>query len=120
MLDSIQSGLVIDGDKASTVPELRKVLTQAYGESGRSGPVGSMDDAELLEVASDLRTGVPVATPVFDGAHEQGISNLLELAGLSRSGQEILIDGRWTRSFCGSSAVPNKETFDQGGHIWPP
>ncbi|MBN36758.1 MAG: DNA-directed RNA polymerase subunit beta [Rhodospirillaceae bacterium] len=94
MLDSIQSGLAIDGDKASTVPELRKVLTKAYGESGRSGPVGSMDDAELLEVASDLRTGVPVATPVFDGAHEQGISDLLELAGLSRSGQEILIDGR--------------------------
>ena len=54
----------------------------------------TVGDAELLEIASDLRGGVPVATPVFDGAREQDIADLLELAGLSRSGQETLIDGR--------------------------
>ena len=58
-----------------------------------------MGDAELLEAASDLRGGVPVATPVFDGADELAITNMLELAGLSRSGQETLIDGRTGEPF---------------------
>ncbi|MBT7615421.1 MAG: DNA-directed RNA polymerase subunit beta, partial [Rhodospirillaceae bacterium] len=94
MLDSIQSGMAIDSAKPSTVSDLRKVMSATYGETTKSGAVSDLDDAELLEVASDLRTGVPVATPVFDGALENDISDLLELAGMSRSGQEILVDGR--------------------------
>ncbi len=99
MLDSIQSSIPIDTNKPATVSGLRKVLIQAYGERGRSGVLGRMSDTELLEVASDLRNGIPVATPVFDGAHEQDVAALLELAGLSRGGQETLIDGRTGEAF---------------------
>ncbi|MBC6438923.1 MAG: DNA-directed RNA polymerase subunit beta [Rhodospirillales bacterium] len=99
ILDSIQSGMAIDGGKPSSVGDLRKLLTTTYGHSDKDNAIKSMDDADLLEVASDLRGGVPVATPVFDGAHEHDIAELLELAGLSRTGQEILIDGRTGEPF---------------------
>ena len=94
MLDSIQNNIPIDSGKPATVSGLRKLLTRTYGERGRSGTIGGMSDTELLEIASELRDGIPVATPVFDGAHERDIVALLELAALSRSGQEILMDGR--------------------------
>ena len=99
MLDSIQSGIAVDGGKPSTPAELRKVLAKAYGQTGKDTVVANLDDTELLEVASDLRSGVPVATPVFDGAHEIDITELLELGGLSSSGQEVLIDGRTGEPF---------------------
>ncbi len=99
MLDSIQSGVATDGGKPSSADDLRAVLAAAYARSGSDDALGTMDDTELLEAASDLRGGVPVATPVFDGAHERDIADLLELAGLSRSGQETLIDGRTGEPF---------------------
>ena len=49
---------------------------------------------EMVEMAGNLRSGVPVATPVFDGANEADINRLLEMAGLATSGQVTLIDGR--------------------------
>ena len=99
MVDSIQSGVGSNGGKPSSPAELRKLMQQAYGEKGKDGEVVKLDDTSLLEVANDLRGGVPVATPVFDGAHEIDIAELLELAGLSRSGQEVLIDGRTGEPF---------------------
>ncbi len=99
MLDSIQNNIPIDSGKPATVSGLRKLLTRTYGERGRSGTIGGMSDTELLEIASELRDGIPVATPVFDGAHERDIVALLELAALSRSGQEILMDGRTGETF---------------------
>ena len=48
----------------------------------------------MVDLARNLRSGVPIATPVFDGASEEEIKDLLDLAGLPRSGQTILIDGR--------------------------
>ena len=99
VVDSIQSGVGQNGGKAATAADLRKFMQQAYGESGKTGEVAALSDAELLEVANDLRGGMPVATPVFDGAHEADIADLLELGGLSRTGQEILIDGRTGEPF---------------------
>ena len=99
VLDSIQNNIPIDSGKPATVSGLRKLLTRTYGERGRSGTIGGMSDTELLEIASELRDGIPVATPVFDGAHERDIVALLELAALSRSGQEILMDGRTGETF---------------------
>ena len=49
-----------------------------------------MSDDELLELAQNLKDGIPFATPVFDGAKEKDITNLLEKSGVSSSGQEIL------------------------------
>ena len=56
-------------------------------------------DEELVELARNLSKGVPFATPVFDGAHIDDIENLLEKAGLARSGQSILFDGQTGEQF---------------------
>ena len=53
-----------------------------------------MTDEEILALAGNLRAGVPLATPVFDGAEESQIKDLLELADISRTGQTVLFDGR--------------------------
>ena len=74
VVDSIQSGVGQGGAKASTAGDLRKLMQAAYGEDAKSGEVAKLSDADLLEVANDLRGGMPVATPVFDGAHEADIA----------------------------------------------
>ena len=58
-----------------------------------------MNSAEILELANNLRGGVPMATPVFDGASEQEISEMFDLAGYDRSGKSILYDGRTGEPF---------------------
>ena len=59
----------------------------------------SFNDPELIELGDNLRSGVPMATPVFDGANENNIVELLEKAGLDSSGQVFLTDGRTGESF---------------------
>jgi len=77
------------------ITELRKFLEEVYnGTNGINEDIKSLTDEEVLELASNLRKGVPIATPVFDGVHEDDIKHLLELAGLPRTGQTRLIDGR--------------------------
>ncbi len=76
------------------VAEIREFLDKVYNTSGKSEDLDSLSDAEILELAGNLKKGVPMATPVFDGAAEEEIKDMLELAGLPRSGQTTLIDGR--------------------------
>ncbi len=87
-------------DSKATIAKLRKFLTDIYN-SDLKGRVNLKDfsDEEVLEMANNLRGGVPMATPVFDGAAEEDIKNLLELAGLDRSGQMTLYDGRSGKKF---------------------
>jgi len=61
---------------------------------GKTQPVTHLDDGELAEFAQQLSGGVPIATPVFDGAREEDITHLLQAAGLNTSGQVTLYDGR--------------------------
>ncbi len=79
----------------ATVPSVRKFLGQVYN-SDQKGRVDmkAFSDEEVLEMAANLKAGVPMATPVFDGAPESEVKNLLELAGLPNSGQTTLYDGR--------------------------
>ncbi len=80
--------------------EIRKFLEQIYNNgSGRKEDIQSLSDAELLEMAGNLREGVPMATPVFDGAAESSIKELLALADLPESGQMKLYDGRTGNEF---------------------
>jgi DNA-directed RNA polymerase subunit beta len=80
--------------------ELRAMLDRVYNGSGRvKEDLDSLNDAEVAELARNLREGVPIATPVFDGASEGEIKELLELAGLPRSGQTTLYDGRTGDAF---------------------
>ena len=62
---------------------LRRALKQVYGNDER---LAELDDAGLMELARNLRDGVPVATPVFDGAKEKDIVEMLEQAGLTAFG----------------------------------
>jgi len=80
--------------------EIRKFLEQIYNNgAGRKEDVKSLSDTELLEMAGNLREGVPMATPVFDGAAESSIKELLALADLPESGQMTLYDGRTGNAF---------------------
>jgi len=84
------------------VAEVRKFLEEVYNKTGESATVEdlkSFSDEEILEMAGNLRKGVPMATPVFDGAKESEIKDLLRLADLSDTGQTTLYDGRTGDSF---------------------
>jgi DNA-directed RNA polymerase subunit beta len=79
--------------------DLRKALEVVYNSSGKAEEVDSLTDEEVVELAHNLRSGLPFASPVFDGAVEDEIKAMLELAGLPRSGQVQLIDGRSGEAF---------------------
>ena len=79
----------------SETAELRSYLERVYNEiDGREVDVASLTDKQVVELANNLKEGLPVATPVFDGAKEDGIKGMLSLAGLPTSGQTTLYDGR--------------------------
>jgi DNA-directed RNA polymerase subunit beta len=79
--------------------EVRKFLTEVYNQVGNPVELKSLSDAEVLHLANNLRTGLPFATPAFDGAQEEEIKAMLELAGLPTSGQTTLYDGRTGDAF---------------------
>ena len=82
------------------VAELRKFLTEIYNEiGGRQENLDEFSDQEVLDLAKNLRGGVPMATPVFDGAKEREIKAMLKLADLPESGQMQLYDGRTGNKF---------------------
>jgi DNA-directed RNA polymerase subunit beta len=83
-----------------SVAQIRKFLDEVYNKTGgKTEDIKELNDAEVVELAGNLTRGVPTATPVFDGATEEEIKNLLELAGLDRSGQSTLYDGRTGERF---------------------
>jgi len=87
-------------DEQRKVADLRKYLDQIYnGVGGQQEDLSSMTDDEVLAMSRNLRGGVPIATPVFDGAHETEIKALLKLAGLNENGQQWLFDGRTGERF---------------------
>ena len=79
--------------------DMRKRLGEIYDQSPQAGNLSSLADDELIEVGKKLSHGVPMATPVFDGAGEDDIVKMLELAGLDSSGQVTLVDGRTGEAF---------------------
>ena len=87
--------LIDENKKAS---EIRSFLTKIYGEEGNQS-LDSLNDKEIFELAFNLKDGVPMATPVFDGAKESEVKDMLELAGLPVSGQCQLFDGRTGEQF---------------------
>ena len=80
-------------DDQRKVEEIREFLEKVYNQSGRTEDLKSFTDAEIIEMSSNLRLGVPMATKVFDGAAETEIKMMLELADLPTNGQTILYDG---------------------------
>ena len=78
--------------------ELRGILGEMY-EGEQQAEIDRLAEDDLVELAGNLAHGVPVASPVFDGAREEDIVAMLERAGLSSSGQVTLIDGRTGEPF---------------------
>ncbi len=80
--------------KQQTIDQLRKTLSFVYEDKKIDKIIENLTDEQVLELAKNLEAGIPVATPVFDGAKESEIVKMLEKAGLDTSGKVRLIDGR--------------------------
>jgi len=91
MVDEVRRGSKID--------DLKKRLKIVYGDDQYKATVAELNDSQVMELSQNLRKGVPMATPVFDGAHEADINNMLAMAGLSDTGQSTLFDGRTGEPF---------------------
>ncbi len=96
LVDAFQNQKEITADERKS---LDGKLEEVYGEREFKNKVKVLDNVEVVEMANNLRDGVPMGTPVFDGANEGDISELLAKAGLNTSGQMRLIDGRTGEHF---------------------
>ena len=89
--------LALDSYRRENMPkDLKDLVKKIYGDDPT---VASLDEEQLVEMAGNLTNGVPIATPVFDGAHEPDIVEMLDLAGMDHSGQVTLHDGRTGEPF---------------------
>jgi DNA-directed RNA polymerase subunit beta len=87
-------------EQQQAVGEVRKFVTRIYNESGgQKEKIDTLSDQDVVALAKNLSRGVPIATPVFDGAAESEIKRLLEMADLPLSGQTTLVDGRTGERF---------------------
>ncbi|NLY58626.1 MAG: DNA-directed RNA polymerase subunit beta [Gammaproteobacteria bacterium] len=87
-------------DEQRKVAEVRDFLDEVYNKvGGRQENLDALSDSEILDLANNLRAGVPMATAVFDGAEEHEIKHMLRLADLPDSGQMTLYDGRTGNTF---------------------
>ncbi len=87
-------GNMILDENGSSSKNIRKFLSQIYGEKQTKSDFSKLDDKGIVKQASNLRRGVPMATPVFDGASEANVREMLKLADLDETGQVWLTDGR--------------------------
>ncbi|ARJ67450.1 DNA-directed RNA polymerase subunit beta [Magnetospirillum sp. ME-1] len=96
-----QIGGMLDKYKrnAATIIDLKAKLKDVYGDAIYEDEIAGLGDAEITELAHNLTPGVPIATPVFDGARESDIVDMLTKAGRSSSGQVTLVDGRTGEPF---------------------
>ena len=95
-----QIGAAAEAARASSdTKALRKSLSGIYSTEQYKGELEVMDDSQIIEQGELLGRGVPMGTPVFDGAREADVISLLEKAGLSKTGQEVLTDGRTGEQF---------------------
>jgi len=102
----LQIGRLLDAYKKSgDAKPVRKMLKQIYGDNSKNEKVVEFDDESSILLADQLKTGVPIATPVFDGAREPDIVEMLTQAGLASSGQSQLFDGRTGEAFDRSVTV---------------
>ncbi len=87
------------GSNGAAVKGLRARFKEIYGAEQYKEKMADLEDENIIEVAQNERGGVPMATPVFDGANEEQIVEMLDQAGLDSSGQVFLIDGRTGEQF---------------------
>ena len=84
---------------STNTKEAREFVNKVYSSVGREEDLNKLNEKEFKELCNNLKSGVPMATPVFDGASEKEIKAMLDLAGLPSSGQTTLYDGRTGDAF---------------------
>ncbi|MEP3275537.1 MAG: DNA-directed RNA polymerase subunit beta [Stappiaceae bacterium] len=85
--------------KSGEIEQLRGKIVDIYGDNLKGEPVQEYDDESVIRLSEQLKDGVSIATPVFDGAMEPDVGDMLEKGGLDRSGQSTLFDGRTGEEF---------------------
>ncbi|WP_371056813.1 MULTISPECIES: DNA-directed RNA polymerase subunit beta [unclassified Rhodosalinus] len=88
-----------DYRRTGDLTPVREALRLAYGDDVYEEGIAGMDEERVVEAASTVTRGVPIATPVFDGAKEPDVNDALVRAGFSESGQSVLFDGRTGEQF---------------------
>jgi DNA-directed RNA polymerase subunit beta len=78
---------------------VREALRLAYGDDTYEAAFADREEADVLELAGNVTKGVPIATPVFDGAKEADVNDALRRAGFDESGQSVVFDGRSGEQF---------------------
>ncbi len=86
-------------EKKKAITDIKDKLKVVYGDEAYKRDVAPLDEDAFMELAQNLSRGITFATPVFDGAREEDINRMLDLAGVDRSGQVTLIDGRTGEAF---------------------
>ena len=95
-----QIGEILDSvRRQGRTQDLKAKLKEIYGEEAYKAEIAELSDEELLELAANLEPGIPIASPVFDGAREEDIVEMLDQAGVRASGQAVLVDGRTGERF---------------------
>ncbi|MAW80891.1 MAG: DNA-directed RNA polymerase subunit beta [Parvularcula sp.] len=95
-----QIGELIDSYKESgDIKPLRQTIEAIIPDNDRNEPVRQYDDESIIRLGEQMRRGVSIATPVFDGAHEADVNDMLAQAGMQTSGQVTLYDGRTGEPF---------------------
>ena len=86
-------------ERRTEIEGVRKGVSRIYNGMGQKEDLTSLNDQEILELAENISGGIPISTPVFDGASEHEVKQMLKLAGLPESGQATLYDGRTGDAF---------------------
>ncbi len=92
-------GKMIEDAREVSVAQIKKQLREIYGEKSFKRDIADLSDEQTIDLARNLSKGVPFASPVFDGAHEPDIVEMLKMADLDSSGQVTLVDGRTGEPF---------------------
>ena len=97
--DQIKKIINANNKKIERSEKIIGVLKNVYGKDAFNEKISSLNDKEFNDLCENIQNGIPIATPVFDGAKEQDVTNMLEMSDLPKSGQTFLWDGRTGEKF---------------------
>ena len=97
--DQIKKLINENNKKIEKTEKITKILKSVYGDEVYAEKISKLKDTEFNDLCSNIQNGVPISTPVFDGAKEQDVTKMLEMSKLPNSGQTFLWDGRTGERF---------------------
>ena len=97
--DQIKNLINENNKKIEKTEKITKILKSVYGDEVYAEKISKLKDTEFNDLCSNIQNGVPISTPVFDGAKEQDVTKMLEMSKLPNSGQTFLWDGRTGERF---------------------